>query len=528
MSFARRVCPVIALLVAAGCGGGGGSSPGGGGTPTGSGTDQTVNIGNFVTRVSGTTQQPISVAGSGATVVGVAGGTVSSLTLANPVPTLANSPQTLAQTHILFSRYNQLYMEGADGSGVHELTLGPQPLDYGSAWSPDGSRILFSQYVSAVGHYQIFVMNANGSGASRLSDGSYNEYAPAWNSAGNKIAFTRYDASGHTQLYTMTPAGGSVARISDGTANDDFASWSPAGDRLVFMRATTGSPVLYVMNADGSGAHLLIGTVGSDNMSYPGWSPDGTKIVYIDQLGSSTNVFVCSSDGTFYTQLTMGIQNDATPCWSPDSAKIAFARPNSSGLHQIYTIDPSGAGLTAISDGSYDDMWPVWSPYIRTRRLVGQGGLASSAAGFLAGQQGNVVNSLVVFNATTPDSAFITVPSSTTPGQSSLALTVTADKLTSLVFVNNFASVNTVLGGTTTATGASITFNANDGTVSTVLPFNANKSALPGGSSVQTGDVLVLRRSFIGVWDGKGKNLAPGGASEVHISSRSGRLISFR
>ena len=33
---------------------------------------------------------------------------------------------------------------------------------------------------------------------------------------------------------------------------------------------------------------------------------------------------------------------------------------------------------------------------------------------------------------------------------------------------------------------------------------------------------------FLGVWDGAGRNLAPGGAQEVRIDARTGRLLSFR
>ena len=529
MRFRKRLL-VGALAVLAGCGGGGGGPAGGGGVPAGPGGEQTLNIGNFVTRVSGTTQQPISVSGYGATVTGVAGGTVSSLTLSNPTPTPGNSPQTLAQSRILFNRGGQIYVMGANGGSPLALSTGLTSVDGRPTWSPDGSKIVFSAPVTSINHYQIFTMNANGSGVTRISDGTNDDLGPAWTSVGNKVAFYRQDFSGHNQIYTMNYNGTSVYRVSDGTSDDDSPTWSPAGDKIAFVR-NSSPPQIYVANADGSAVHLLTSKLATSSLRDPAWSPDGTKIAMFVGAGGYDTLSLVSADGLDVRALTSGSVYDNTPAWSPDGTKLAFTRFNTTThLHQICTVNLDGTSAYAITDGSGGgDTAPSWSPYVQSRKLVGSGGLALSSAGFIAGQQGNNVTSVVVFNATTPNTAFLTTPATLLQGQPSLAITVTADLLTSLVFVNNFSyPASTILGGTTTATGAVVTFNANDGTVSTVLPFNANKAAVTGGGSERKGDELILRRSFIGVWDSLGKNRAPGGASEVRVNARNGQLISFR
>jgi Tol biopolymer transport system component len=69
----------------------------------------------------------------------------------------------------------------ADGTGVPRLTEreGEHP-----AWSPDGQKIAFmSQELSAIGDdpdYNVYVMNAHGSGVRRLTTWKGEDGWPAW------------------------------------------------------------------------------------------------------------------------------------------------------------------------------------------------------------------------------------------------------------------------------------------------------------------------------------------------------------
>jgi Tol biopolymer transport system component len=63
------------------------------------------------------------------------------------------------------------------------------------------------------------------------------------------------------------------------------------------------------------------------------------------------------------TPLTTYVGSEQYPSFSPDGKKIAFAwdGPALGGMH-IYTISANGRDLKQISQGSFSDYAPVWSP----------------------------------------------------------------------------------------------------------------------------------------------------------------------
>ena len=54
-------------------------------------------------------------------------------------------------------------------------------------WSPDGDRIAFARGASS----RLFVMDADGSGARRVTDEEAEESEPAWSPDGRSIAYVR-------------------------------------------------------------------------------------------------------------------------------------------------------------------------------------------------------------------------------------------------------------------------------------------------------------------------------------------------
>ena len=165
---------------------------------------------------------------------------------------------------------------------------------------------------------------------------------------------------------------------------------------------------------------------------------------------------------------------------------------------------------------------------------MGTGGLlGTAAAGFLFAQKGKSIAAIVTFDATTRSGTRVSTQTPAAANWPNVVFEVTAtDSLTSLRYLIGVSTVPiSVIGATdavTSATNALVSFDASDGTVTSVLPSPANRAAPTAGGTAREGGSLVYRRPFLGVWDGTGRNLAPGGAREVRIDARTGGLLSFR
>ena len=80
--------------------------------------------------------------------------------------------------------------------------------EFDPAWSPDGRKIV---YVSGEEDgNQVYVMNVDGSGSTRLTFDDSNKADPAWSPDGNQIAYVSYDEQALGSIWIMDADGSSV------------------------------------------------------------------------------------------------------------------------------------------------------------------------------------------------------------------------------------------------------------------------------------------------------------------------------
>jgi Tol biopolymer transport system component len=214
------------------------------------------------------------------------------------------------------------------------------------------------------GNEEIYTMNPDGSGQTRLSTNAARDAEPAWSPNGRKIAFVS-TRTGSAQIHTMNADGSGVRRLGGGSS----PAWSPGGTQLVFERRGD----LYRMRADGAAVKRV--TASRRIEQDPAWSPNGKKIALTVRTSSndrnSNGVFVMNPNGTGLDQITPAPPSrykiDNAPNWSPDGKKIAFRRFQQGGTVSVRTVNANGTGerqITAQGDG--DDRCcagiPAFSP----------------------------------------------------------------------------------------------------------------------------------------------------------------------
>ncbi len=121
-------------------------------------------------------------------------------------------------------------------------------------FSPDGKKILY--YVDKGDRKdQIWVMNADGSGAIMLTGNIGHNFFPCWSADGKKIIFTSIREGDQRGLYLMNADGTNVTRW--GTSNGFMARFSPDGKRVAYVVGEFPKSGIYIANADGSNVKKL-------------------------------------------------------------------------------------------------------------------------------------------------------------------------------------------------------------------------------------------------------------------------------
>ncbi len=270
-------------------------------------------------------------------------------------------------TKIAFGR-NGLWVMNADGSNQVNLNVFNYSVWYADdpSWSPDSSRIVLKQWTSTP---DLFVINADGTNFSRVTDSSDHEDWMTWSPDGSKIAFIRGNS-----VYTIYPDGTNETLLWTGSYQPSYLAWSPDGQSLAWTGWYTGE--LFIINSDGSNLRTL--ALPFNTQGGVCWSPDSTKIAYSGN--SFTNdwgddVYTVPASGGTPTKLTslthLGGDKIRNLAWSADGAQIAYSYQVSANVSSdLYVMNADGTSLVRISQEAMDNVKPLWFPKVNQKPTV--------------------------------------------------------------------------------------------------------------------------------------------------------------
>jgi len=290
---------------------------------------------------------------------------------ATPAAT-ANGPIAFSQWDLLpggnLSGHSNVYTINPDGTGLRQLThVGAAQAAGAPDWSPSGDKIVYAS--NQTGDYRIWVMNADGSGQARVADDpGFADLDPAWSPDGTRILFSRCDD--HVgfiltcDLEVMNAAGGGMRRLAGGHWTYVRGQYSPDGRRIVVAADRGGFlSALWVMRADGTGLHRI--TRPSVEAFWPGWSPDGRRIVFTDNCcQGGSNIWTVRPDGTGLRELTHfkppPLQGGFAS-YSPDGRRIVLLTSGKC-CQYFYVMNADGSGLHAVRTGVPITFLTDWGP----------------------------------------------------------------------------------------------------------------------------------------------------------------------
>lgn len=244
----------------------------------------------------------------------------------------------------------QIFVRWMDAEGattqISHLTEAPSGLE----WSPDGKSIAFTMNVPSRDNFiriamptppkgakwteapkvvtrlnyrsdrvgytdeayrHIFVLPADGGTARQITNGDWNHSAPSWSADSKSIAFSSLreaDAENRfrqSNIYVASLATGEIKQLSHRAGTSGNPSYSPDGRFIAFMSADSvdhsawAETKLWVMNADGSGAHLLSGNLDRP-VSGVTWAEDNTGVFFNVEHEGSKDLYFTTTGGQFH------------------------------------------------------------------------------------------------------------------------------------------------------------------------------------------------------------------------------------
>lgn len=300
------------------------------------------------------------------------------------------------------------------------MTIGGTPenltkdrfLDTDPAWSPDGTKLVYSSDKGGK-LLQLWIRDMTTGQERQLTSLTTQPQGASWSNDGTKIAF--FDVDGmwrRAQISVVDVASGKVTKIHDALFSPGNTTWSPDGARVAVAMVASYSTRF----REGTNQVLTMSSGGGDDKWYApepnlsidsrggggvAWSPDGSKMaaIYEGQL----RVWPVSKAGEpLGPPRRVTTEMAHSPSWAGDSKRLLYQSMDKLKVVDIETGVAKDVPLTL-----------TWTPSVPADRITIRAGRLVDGLSETVRQnvdivvQGNHIQSISPASATRPSGTFV-------------------------------------------------------------------------------------------------------------------------
>ena len=324
----------------------------------------------------------------------------------------------------------QVWLMPSDGGEAWQLTKLPNGVQE-FAWSPDSARLVAVSDVcpddeaddaskakdepkvrearriryrhDAIGwrgdcHFHLFVVDARTGEAAQLTDGDWDDTAPAWSPGGERVAFIsgrsdERDVTATAEIYVVdvpqtlaTAESRPAPKLwSEGLTDAAAVAWSPDGERLLAAGAggdglmVLWQAYLYVLEPGRPPRQLTDDRI-RPCLGYPGIYPplelrwlagdDGNdgRIIFLGDAGGETRLYsldVPAGDGRSEpAAMTEGGEMIAAMAVDADARSFVVAASGPTTPWDLHIVETNGVGATRRRLTAHNDAWLTEHPAV--------------------------------------------------------------------------------------------------------------------------------------------------------------------